>query len=164
MGTIVLVRPQSPQLSYKLRSGTSHKKCLMLRQAETIFWDKKGPVKVDFADSKTRINSEYYCQLMKEVRFLRRKLRNQRLWLLHDNAPIKDIKPRQCTTAFSYCLLVICLYLYLCSDSIHIQISTNERLDGKKLPTVEHHSSNSSPHTCTQAPARNHTFHLLWQR
>ena len=68
----------------KLRSGTSHKKCLML----TIFWDKKGPIKVDFAGSKQRINSEYYCQLIKEVRTLRRKPRNQQMWLLHDNAPI----------------------------------------------------------------------------
>lgn len=73
---------EKPRL--KLRSGTSHKKCLML----TIFWDKKGPIKVDFADSKTRINSDYYCQLIKEVRSLRRKPRNQNLWLLHDNAPI----------------------------------------------------------------------------
>ena len=62
----------------KLRNETSHKKCLML----TIFWDKKGPAKVYFAASKQRINSEYYCQLIKEVRSLRLKPRNQQMWLL----------------------------------------------------------------------------------
>ena len=67
------------KLAVKLRSGTSHKNCLML----TIFWDKKGPIKGDFAGSKQRINSEYY-----PVRSLRRKPRNQQMWLLHDNAPI----------------------------------------------------------------------------
>ena len=57
--------------------------------------------------------------------------------LLIDRPQSKDIKPRQCTTAFSYCFLVICLYLYLCSDSIHIQISANERTDGKKLASYQ---------------------------
>lgn len=68
----------------KMRSGTSHRRALML----TIFWDCKGPIKVDYADKNTRINSEYYCDLIAETRSLRRKPRGLPLWLLQDNAPI----------------------------------------------------------------------------
>jgi [histone H3]-lysine36 N-dimethyltransferase SETMAR len=70
--------------SLKMRTGTSHKKCLML----TIFWDMKGFLKVDFAASGVKINSDYYVQLIKEARRKRQKRGNNELWLLHDNAPI----------------------------------------------------------------------------
>lgn len=68
----------------KMRTGTSHKKCLML----TIFWDMKGIIKVDFAASDVKINSDYYAQLIKEIRGKRQKRGKTELWLLHDNAPI----------------------------------------------------------------------------
>ena len=68
----------------KLRSGTSHRRAAML----TVFWQSAGIIKIDFADKTTRINSEYYCQLLREVRRKRRKSRGVPLWLLHDNAPI----------------------------------------------------------------------------
>jgi histone-lysine N-methyltransferase SETMAR len=68
----------------KMRTGTSHKKCLML----TVFWDVNGIIKVDFADKNTRINSQYYSNLITEARTMRGKRRSQQLWLLHDNAPI----------------------------------------------------------------------------
>ena len=46
----------------KLRSGTSHRRILML----TIFWDHKGVIKMDFADRDTKITGEYYAQLVTE--------------------------------------------------------------------------------------------------
>lgn len=68
----------------KLRSGTSHRRILML----TIFWDHKGVIKMDFADRDTKITGEYYAQLVTETRKLRRKPSGGDLYLLHDNAPI----------------------------------------------------------------------------
>ena len=65
-----------------LRSGTCHRKCVML----SVFWDSKGVVKADFTEGI--INSEYYINLVNEVRGLRRKSRHQDLYLLHDNAPV----------------------------------------------------------------------------
>lgn len=65
-----------------LRSGTSHRKCLML----SIFWDSTGVIKMDFTTGN--INSEYYVGLLRDTRRLRRKPHNQQLFLLHDNAPI----------------------------------------------------------------------------
>lgn len=70
--------------SLKLRAGTSHRRCLML----SVFWDVRGIVSIDFADSNTTLNSEYYSNLVKETRSRRRKPRNSNLWILHDNAPI----------------------------------------------------------------------------
>ena len=68
----------------KLRSSTSHGRCSML----TVFWDSQGPIKLDFADKSVKINSEYYADLVKETRKLRRKPKGSPLWLLQDNAPI----------------------------------------------------------------------------
>ena len=68
----------------KLRCGTSHGRCLMF----TIFWDSRGPIKLDFADKAVKINSQYYANLVTETQALRRKPRGFPLWLLHDNAPI----------------------------------------------------------------------------
>jgi histone-lysine N-methyltransferase SETMAR len=65
-----------------LRSGQNHRKCLML----SVFWDAKGIVKVDF--TAQNINADYYCALLSDARKLRRKPRNQDLYLLHDNAPV----------------------------------------------------------------------------
>ena len=68
----------------KLRSGTSHRRCLML----TIFWNSCGVVHVDFADRHQRLNAEYYGEQVRKARQAVRKPRNQNLYLLHDNAPI----------------------------------------------------------------------------
>ena len=68
-----------------LRHGTTHKKIVML----TLFWDVKGHLKVDFTDGV--INSDYYKDLINEVRNLRRKPRNHDLYLLHDNNTLKPI-------------------------------------------------------------------------
>jgi len=65
-----------------VRSGTSHRKCLIL----SVFWDAKGVIKTDFTQGI--IDSHYYCALVSDVRKLRRKPRNQDLYLLHDNAPV----------------------------------------------------------------------------
>lgn len=72
------------QTPKKLRSGTTHKRELML----SVFWDSKGVILVDFLEKKRTMNSEYYCDLLTRTRSLRRKPRNFPLWLLHDNAPI----------------------------------------------------------------------------
>ena len=61
------------------RHGTTHKMIVML----TVFCDVKGLLKVDFTDDV--INSDYYIDLINEVRSLRRKPRNHDLYLLHDN-------------------------------------------------------------------------------
>ena len=68
----------------KMRSGTSHRRCLML----TVFWDGDGVIKLDFADKTVKLNSAYYVSLVAETRSLRRKPRGSPLWLLQDNAPI----------------------------------------------------------------------------
>lgn len=68
----------------KMRSGTSHRRSLML----TVFWNSSGIQLVDFADRGTRINSQYYSNLLSAVRKKVRKPRNIPLFLLHDNAPI----------------------------------------------------------------------------
>ncbi len=70
--------------SKKLRSSTVHRRCMML----SVFWDYHGLIKVDFADSSTKINAEYYTALLNEARRLRRKPRGTPLFFLHDNAPI----------------------------------------------------------------------------
>lgn len=72
------------QTPKKLRSGTVHRRELML----SVFWDSKGIVLLDFLEKRRTMNSDYYCQLLKKARVLRRKPRNSPLWLLHDNAPI----------------------------------------------------------------------------
>ena len=68
----------------KLRSGTSHRRALML----TIFWDVNGPIHIDIVDKNVRLNSEYYVEQVQAARTKRRKPRGQQLYLLHDNAPI----------------------------------------------------------------------------
>lgn len=70
--------------SRKLRSGTSHRKSLML----SIFWDHTGVLFVDFAGKDVRINSTYYSDLIQKCRHARRKPRGYPLWLLQDNAPV----------------------------------------------------------------------------
>ena len=68
----------------QMRSGTSHRRSLML----TVFWNSSGIQLVDFADRGTRINSQYYSNLLSAVRKKVRKPRNIPLFLLHDNATI----------------------------------------------------------------------------
>jgi len=68
----------------KLRSGTSHKRAAML----TVFWDSHGIIKIDFLEKGLTMNSEYYVELLRDVRKSRRKPRGIPLWLLQDNAPI----------------------------------------------------------------------------
>jgi hypothetical protein len=68
----------------KLRSGTSHGRAAML----TVFWDIRGIIKIDFLDGKATMNSQYYSELIRDVRKRRRKSPSIPLWLLHDNAPI----------------------------------------------------------------------------
>lgn len=68
----------------KMRSGTAHRRCLML----TVFWDSKGLIKIDFAEKDVKLDSAYYASLIAETRSLRRKPRGSPLWLLQDNAPI----------------------------------------------------------------------------
>ena len=70
--------------SIKMRSGTSHRRMLML----SIFWDSKGVVHMDFADKAVRINAEYYIDLVATARKKRRRQAGTPLWYLHDNAPI----------------------------------------------------------------------------
>ena len=72
-----------------LRHGISHRKCAML----TVFWDIKGILKLDFTSEI--INSDYYSNLLLETRGIRRKPRNQDLYLLHDNAPIHTSRKTQ---------------------------------------------------------------------
>lgn len=70
--------------SRKIRSSSSHRKCLML----TVFWDAKGIIFSDFAENGVKINSEYYSKLVQSTRKLRRKNRLSELYFLHDNAPV----------------------------------------------------------------------------
>ena len=65
----------------KLRATSSHRKALML----TTFWDAQGLVLMDFTDGSC--NSSYYIEVMNKARKIRRKPRNNKLWLLQDNAP-----------------------------------------------------------------------------
>ena len=50
----------------------------------TVFWDVKGLLEMDFTDGV--INSDYYINLINEVRSLQRKPSNHDLYLLHGNA------------------------------------------------------------------------------
>ena len=68
----------------KLRTGTAPKRAAMM----TVFWSRRGIIKVDFLDKKKTMNGAYYSELVTEVRKLRRKTSGIPLWLLHDNAPI----------------------------------------------------------------------------
>ena len=68
----------------KLRSGTSHRKAIML----SVFWDSTGIIHVDFANRATKINGNYYASLLETTRSKRRKPYNHDLYLLHDNAPV----------------------------------------------------------------------------
>jgi len=77
-------KKRDEQTPKKLRSGTAHRRELML----SVFWDSKGIVLLDFLEKKRTMGSQYYCQLLEKARQLRRKPRNTPLWLLHDNAPI----------------------------------------------------------------------------
>jgi histone-lysine N-methyltransferase SETMAR len=70
--------------SLKMRSGTSHRRMLML----SIFWDSKGIVHMDFADKSVRINAQYYSDLVATARKKRRRQAGTPLWYLHDNAPV----------------------------------------------------------------------------
>ncbi len=68
----------------KLRSGTTHRRALML----TVFWDISGIVDLDFVDRSTTLNSDYYVARVESARKKRRKSPRQQLYLLHDNSPI----------------------------------------------------------------------------
>lgn len=68
----------------KLKVGTSHRKVLML----TVFWDYYGIIHIDYADNDTKLDSNYYVNVVQITRKKRRKESNQNLYLLHDNAPI----------------------------------------------------------------------------
>jgi histone-lysine N-methyltransferase SETMAR len=70
--------------SIKMRSGTSHRRMLML----SIFWDSKGVVHMDFADKSVKINANYYSNLVATARKKRRRQAATPLWFLHDNAPV----------------------------------------------------------------------------
>lgn len=70
--------------SRKLRSGTSHRRAMML----SVFWDVNGLLLIDFAPREVKLNGEYYAQLVQKVRTTRRKPYRQELYYLHDNAPI----------------------------------------------------------------------------
>ena len=65
-----------------LRSGTSHRKYLML----SVFWMTSGIIKIDFTEGV--INGDYYANLVKETRKAKRKPRGFPFYWLHDNAPI----------------------------------------------------------------------------
>ncbi len=77
----------------KLRTGTSHRKAIML----TLFWDINGLVHVDIAGRHVKINAAYYQDLLTLSRSKRRKPRGQPLYLLHDNAPIHTANATQQT-------------------------------------------------------------------
>lgn len=74
----------SERASRKLRSGTSHRRSMML----SVFWDHQGILLIDFADKTVKLNAAYYSKLLENVRSRRRKSRNTPIWYLHDNAPI----------------------------------------------------------------------------
>ena len=81
----------------KMRSGTSHRKQLML----SVFWDKGGVIHLDFLANGWSINGQYYAKLVEECRKKKRKSRNVPLWLLIDNAPIHASNVAQCSTEMS---------------------------------------------------------------
>ena len=54
----------------------------------SVFWSLRGIIKVDFLDKGCSINSEYYSNLLRDVRKSRRKSPGVPLWLLQDNAPV----------------------------------------------------------------------------
>ena len=64
--------------------GESKGRCFML----FVFWDSRGIVLLDFAERNATINLDYNCDLLKQVRRKRRKVRNLPYWFLHDNASI----------------------------------------------------------------------------
>ena len=68
--------------SLKIRSGTSHRKCLTL----SLFWTSEGVLLSDFSESN--ITGSYYSDLLEKVRKCKRKSPGLALWLLHDNAPV----------------------------------------------------------------------------
>jgi len=70
--------------SKKMKCSATHRKCLML----SVFWDSKGVLLCDFCENGISINSEYYCNLLKEARKSKRKSRVSELYYLADNAPI----------------------------------------------------------------------------
>ena len=78
----------------KMRSGTSHRKQLML----SVFWDKSGVIHLDFLPNGQTINGQYYAKLVEECRRKKRKSRNVPLWLLVDNAPVHASNVAQCST------------------------------------------------------------------
>lgn len=69
--------------SRKLRSGTSHRKAVML----SVFWDSSGVILIDFLDSGNNIDGKYYSDLVVRARKKRRKSRLSELYYLADNAP-----------------------------------------------------------------------------
>ena len=71
----------------------------------SIFWDANGVILTDFAESRVRLNSEYYINLVRQARKLRRKSRVSDLYYLHDNAPIYT--SRLSTTAIKDCGLIL---------------------------------------------------------
>lgn len=66
----------------KLKCATTTRKCLML----SVFWNRMGVIKLDF--TKEKLNADYYCALLEDVRKIKRKPRNDFIWFHHDNAPI----------------------------------------------------------------------------
>ena len=66
----------------KMRSGTSHRKCLTL----SLFWEMKGVILTDYYEGN--ISGSSYADLLGKARSVRRKNPRQNLWLLHDNPPV----------------------------------------------------------------------------
>jgi len=64
----------------------------------TVFWDIRGVITIDFLDKRATMNSQYYCDLIRDVRKRRRKSPLIPLWLLHDNAPIHTSRLSTATT------------------------------------------------------------------
>lgn len=83
--------------SRKLRTSTCHKRASML----SAFWDDNGILLLDFAGAETKINSNYYCNLVQQVRKKRRKSRVCELFFLADNAPIHTSQQSSTTVAAS---------------------------------------------------------------
>lgn len=81
--------------SRKLRSGTTHRRSLML----TVFWNCRGIVHMDFIGREQTINAAYYSEQLQLARRLIRKPRNQNLYLLHDNAPVHTAAVSQAAVA-----------------------------------------------------------------
>jgi histone-lysine N-methyltransferase SETMAR len=87
--SMVWKRPEEKPV-LKRRSGTSHKRELML----TVFWSASGVLLVDYLEKGRTMKSDYYCNLLQQVGNLqqpaqsRSGLNRRRVWFLHDNAPI----------------------------------------------------------------------------